>query len=120
MGMHSEDERRDTPTLRSRFLGQRAIEFESGAQQFAAKSFVLKHFWAGFDPAVHLPALHDHRRDAGRGQSPSVMAFTEADQHPVVAGAAKQIAVQEPSPTPEHGFLGYTAHGSEIVVQQLL
>ena len=102
------------------FLWQQAGEIEGGFQQFVAQRIILINFRSRSDPTVHWPALHNHRFNTGHRECPGVVAFAKPYQHAVIASAAEEVPVQEPGPTAEHGFLGYTSHLGEIVVHDEL
>lgn len=100
------------------FPGQGAIEGEGGFDQFLSERVVGVGLGSRADPAVHSALAHHHGRDAGEFQCPRFAVFAETNEHAAGARSAKQVAVEEPRPSAEHGFLRETGHAAKRIVQQ--
>src|SRR5262249_16968727 len=97
---------------------QRSREGQSSVQELAAQSIIAVGVGAGSYPTVHAPPPRYHRDDPGHGQRPVLVRLADPGQQAVVPRAAEQVAVQQPGPTPEHGFFPQTIDRPQGAVQQ--
>jgi hypothetical protein len=66
------------------------------------------------------PPARQHRNDIRRRQRPAILVPAEPDQHPIVAGAAEQVAVEQPGPAAEHRLFRQSGLGLKMLPEQLL
>ncbi|ENN89473.1 hypothetical protein RHSP_65926 [Rhizobium freirei PRF 81] len=93
-------------------------EVQRGQKQPLAQHVVAISFRPGAHPALHCPAAHLHAVDVVLLNRPAIVALAEADQHPVFARAAQQMAVEQKGPAAEHSLFAKPGPWSELFSQQ--
>ncbi len=96
------------------FCRQGSYEGESGVDQLSTQCVIAEGRRPSSYPALHWSATGYHRGDAGYLQCPAGSILAEPDQHPVIAGAAEKITVQQPGSPAEHGLFRQSRLHSEI------
>jgi hypothetical protein len=77
-------------------------------------------FGAASHRQTHPPPAQYHWNDIRQFQRPAFPVSAEPGEHSVITGAAKKVAVEQPSPPAEHGLFDYSRlRFVEIVPQQL-